>query len=223
MYLPVGYKLHLNWVLWQLKKNSLNLFSFGDVCVCVCVYVPFPFSLSCVLCGFYPKWLSFPNLFLLGFLLCGNECSPREIYVEMNFIEIKNQYWTAFFEACWSYGRGRGIKKMKKQVGGKTKQNTFQPIMISPGLIPERSSVRLCQNHLLSEWCFSILERPILLFSGFVILSYEAEWTGLDLSLLTVYWCGRKVESPGVQQWTSLPPEDWECPPLSSFCPQCLG
>lgn len=194
--------------------------------MCVCAFVcmsPFLSPLAVFYVAFIQNGFPFQIYSCWAFLLCGNECSPREIYVEMNFIEIKNQYWTAFFEACWSYGRGRGIKKMKKQVGGKTKQNTFQPIMISPGLIPERSSVRLCQNHLLSEWCFSILERPILLFSGFVILSYEAEWTGLDLSLLTVYWCGRKVESPGVQQWTSLPPEDWECPPLSSFCPQCLG
>lgn len=91
------------------------MFFWGDIRVFVCVS-PFLFLFSCVPCSFYPKWLFFPNLSLLGYFIMWKWIFPLEKFTQKwTLLKIKNPVELRL-ELYLSYWRGRWMKEVKKQI-----------------------------------------------------------------------------------------------------------
>ena len=93
IYLLADYKLYLNWTIAVEEEFSKFIFFLG---ICVCVSPLALLCLTMLYVIFIQNGLSYQIYYSRAFLLCENECSPRETVVEMDFRKVKNQIWTAF-------------------------------------------------------------------------------------------------------------------------------
>lgn len=147
-----------------------------------------PLSLLCwtmLYVIFIQNGLSCQIYYSRAFLLCENECSPREIVVEMDFRKVKNEVWPAFLSNLYLTEEEGETKKWKNRL-----KKTFQSweIMISPGLISDRTCIFPCQNYLFWEWHLCLF---VCLFfwktnSAFLWICDFKFWSGENRSGLVV-------------------------------------